>query len=177
MSVGQQNTRRNAQASGGAKGEDAADWDAVKQDVSELADVAVERGKSFVDSARAQATEYVDRRKSAAAESVSDLAGALRDSGKAFDDRPNIRAFFEVGADGLEQLAEAIEGRDLNEIYAEAEHLLRRRPGLAAVATFVAGFLVSRFIKASAETVRDEAQRQARARTSRGPRRPAQARA
>ena len=162
MSMGTQNSapNRHDQPSLRGQGERPADWDALREDVGEIAENAAERGRSFVDAARSQATEYVDRRKNDAAQSVVDLAKALRESSSGFEDRPNIRAFFDSAAGGLEQLAGTIQERSFADIYDDLETLMRRRPASVAAATFVAGFLVSRFIKASAETIRNQTAQQ-----------------
>ena len=72
MGVGQQNT--NKQQDNGTE-----DWDALKGDVGDIADAAVERSRYFIDSAREQATDYVDRRKDDIAQSVADFATTLRE--------------------------------------------------------------------------------------------------
>jgi hypothetical protein len=63
MGVGQQNTNR--QQDNGTE-----DWDALKGDVGDIADAAVERSRYFIDTAREQATDYVDRRKDDIAQSI-----------------------------------------------------------------------------------------------------------
>lgn len=126
-----------------------ADWKALRGDVEGIADVAVERGRGFVAAARGHAEEYVDRRKSDAAQSVNDLARTVRDSSKTFEDRPNIRAFFDSAAEGLEHLGTQIENKSFSEFYEDAEAIARRSPVAVAVATFVTGFVVARFIKSS----------------------------
>lgn len=128
-----------------------ADLKDLRHDVEDTAHVAAERGKGFAAAARKQALAYVDERKGEAARSVSDLAGSLRDSGKTFEDRPNIRAFFDSAAEGLDDLAGSIERRSLDDFYQEAEAYARRSPVTVAVATFAAGFLLARFVKASGE--------------------------
>lgn len=151
MSVGQQNTgltNPNQRNAGG--GQPAADPGASKQDVRQVAEAAAERGRQFVDSARAQASGYVDRRKNDLAQSVAELARVLRDASQPFDDRPNIRALVDSAAGGLDQLADTIRSRGVSEIYEDVEDALRRRPAAVAAATLAAGFLLSRFIKASA---------------------------
>ncbi|SFG48571.1 hypothetical protein SAMN05192565_10469 [Methylobacterium gossipiicola] len=126
-----------------------ADWKALRGDVEGIADVAVERGRGFVAAARGHAQEYVDRRKGDAAQSVNDLARTVRDSSKTFEDRPNIRAFFDSAAEGLEHLGTQIENKSFSEFYEDAEAIARRSPVAVAVATFVTGFVVARFIKSS----------------------------
>ncbi|MEH3118421.1 MAG: hypothetical protein PGN25_12745 [Methylorubrum populi] len=132
-----------------------ADLEDLRHDVEDTASLAAERGKGFAAAARRHALSYVDDRKGEAARSVSDLARSLRDSGRTFDDRPNIRAFFDSAAEGLDDFAGSIERRSLDAIYHEAEAFARRSPVTVAVATFAAGFLLSRFVKASGPTEAD----------------------
>jgi uncharacterized protein YjbJ (UPF0337 family) len=131
-----------------------ADWDDLKGDVGEVAGAAVERGRHFLDSAREQATGYVDDRKNEAAQAVVDLANTLRESAGGFGERPNVRALVDSAADGLEQFAGTIRERSFGDILGTLEGAVRRRPAVAAVATMAAGFLVSRFIKASSDSSR-----------------------
>jgi hypothetical protein len=158
MSVGYQNGGNGQQQGEG-------DWDALRDDVGEIAGVALERGRHFLDSAREQATTYVDRRKDDVAHSVTEFATSLRESTRSFEDRPNIQAFVDGAAEGLDQLAASIQARSFAEIFNDVEDVVRRRPTVVAAVTLTAGFLVARFIKASAEGLRHEqmAQRGARA--------------
>jgi ABC-type transporter Mla subunit MlaD len=161
MSVGYQNdgSRRDSNLQrGGARTSGPPDLDTLKEDVTEIAGVAVERGRQFIDTARTQATDYVDRRKNDAAQSVTELATSLREATRAFEDRPNIRAFAESAADGLDQLADTIRARSFAEIFDELEMMVRRRPLAVGAASMVAGFLVARIIKSSAEGLRHEYQ-------------------
>jgi hypothetical protein len=138
-------------------------WDGIKEDVSEMAGAAVDQGRQFLHSAREQATGYMDQRKDAVAQSIADFGQSLRDACAQFDDRPNIKTVVDSAADGIDQLAESIRARSFNELFDEAEDLIRRRPGTVAAATMVAGFLVARFIKASAENIREEQEQRRRA--------------
>ncbi|WP_331254756.1 hypothetical protein [Methylobacterium currus] len=149
MSAGYENGQHRADDRN-APGERPADWNDLRHDVRQLGDVAMERGFSLVESAREQVHGYVDRRKGDAAQSVSDLAQALRDSGGKLDQQPNVKAFFDSAADGLEQLSGSIRERSFEDFYSEIESVARRRPAAVAVATFLTGFLAARFIRASA---------------------------
>jgi hypothetical protein len=151
MSVGYQNGGKNQQ---GAEG---ADWDTLKEDVGQIAGVAAERGRHFLDSAREQATLYVDHRKDAVAESVADLATSLREATSSFEDRPNIRAFADSAAEGLNQLAGTIRDRSVADIFSDMEDIVRERPAVVAAVSVALGFLTARFIKASAEGLRHQA--------------------
>jgi len=144
-----------------------ADWEALKEDVTGIAGAAVERGRTFVDSAKMQATEFVDRRKNDTAESVADFARSLRETRRAFEDRPNIAAFFDSAAEGLDQLADTVRERSFAEMFGEVEAVMRRRPALAAAAGLTTGFLLARFVKASAQEAREAERRVQGARNGR----------
>jgi len=118
---------------------------------SNLAGAALDQGRNLIGSAREQATSYADRRKDEAAESVASLASSLRNTGDAFEGRDNIKAFVGSAADGLEQLAESIRERSFQEIYDDVETFARNRPVAVGAVSVVAGFLLARFIKSSAE--------------------------
>ena len=150
--------QRTPQSSPGA--ERPADWRGLKEDVTDvagnLAGAAAEHGRHFIDATRNQAVGYVDLRKQGAAQSVADVANALREVNRSFEDRPQIKAFVDSAADGLDDLAGSIRDRSVAEIYSDVEEVLRRRPAVVAAASLVAGFFVARFIKSSAEDLRAE---------------------
>jgi ElaB/YqjD/DUF883 family membrane-anchored ribosome-binding protein len=148
MAVGQQN-RDQQQDNGRVE-----DWDTLKDDVGDIAGAAVERGRFFIDSAREQATDYVDRRKDDVAQSVADFATSLRESTHSFDERPNIRAVVDSAAEGLEQLADTIRERTFSDFFNDFEEVVRRRPTTAAAVSVAIGFLAARFIKSTAEDLR-----------------------
>jgi hypothetical protein len=119
-----------------------------------MAGAAVERGRHFVETARGQATDYVDRRKSDIAQSVADFATSLRESTSSFDDRPNIRAVADSAAEGLEQLADSIRDRSFADMFNDFEDMTRRHPATVAAVSVAVGFLAARFIKSTAEDLR-----------------------
>ncbi|HZH11276.1 MAG TPA: hypothetical protein VEZ24_13005 [Microvirga sp.] len=149
MGVGQQNGNRQQDT-----GSD--DWDALRGDVGEMAGAAVERGRYFIETAREQATDYADRRKNDIAQSVADFATSLRESTHSFDERPNIRAVVDSAADGLEQLADSIRDRTFADIFNDFEDVARRRPATVAAVSVAVGFLAARFLKSTAEDMRQD---------------------
>lgn len=152
MSVGQQGSDTNRQKQGENE-----NWDALKSDVGEMADAAVEHGWHFIDAAREQATDYADRRKSDVAQSVADFANSLRGSTQSFQDRPNIQAVVDSAAEGLDHLAETIRERSFADIFNDVENVARRRPATVAAVSMAIGFLAARFIKSTAEDLREDA--------------------
>jgi ElaB/YqjD/DUF883 family membrane-anchored ribosome-binding protein len=167
MGVGQQNTNR--QQDNGNE-----DWDALKGDVGDIAGAAVERSRHFIDSARDQATDYVDRRKDDVAQSVADFATSLRESTHSFDERPNIRAVVDTAAEGLEQLADSIRERTFADFFNEFEGVVRRRPATVAAVSVAVGFLAARFIKSTAEDLRYDSMNASRAQSGQARARQAQ---
>ncbi len=151
MATGQENrdNQQSATMQGPGGGQGGADWDSLKGDVGEMAGAAMDQGRHLLDSAREQATGFVDQRKNDLAQSVVNLANSLRESGSAFEDRQQIRSLVDSAAGGLEQLADNLRGRSLADMLDDVEGLVRRRPAVAAAATMAAGFLVARFVKAS----------------------------
>src|SRR3712207_473764 len=117
MATGQEN-RDNQQSATlqAAPGGQGADWESLKEDVGEVAGAAMDQGRHLLDSAREQATGYVDQRKDELARSVVNLANSLRESGSVFNDRQQIRALVETAAGGLEQLADGIRSRQLGDV-------------------------------------------------------------
>lgn len=150
--------------------------DEVKGTAGELKDAAVEQGRHFFESAKGQATGFADQRKDDVAQSVSDIAASLRETGKQFDERPNIRAFVGGAADGLDQLAVGLRERSFADIYADVEDYARRSPLTVGAVAAVVGFMVARLVKASSDDLAESgATARASARRAASRRRPASA--
>ncbi|TDR93243.1 hypothetical protein [Enterovirga rhinocerotis] len=125
--------------------------DEVKSAAHDLKSAAVDQGRQFFQGAKDQATGFADRRKDEAAQSVSDIATGLRETGRSFGERPSIQAFVESAADGLDQLAGGLRERSFGDLYDEAEAYARRSPAVVGAVALAAGFLLARFIKSSAD--------------------------
>jgi hypothetical protein len=138
--------------SGGSGAAQPGDLKSIASDVaSEIANTATEQGRGLLQAARGSATSFVDQRKDTAAQSIADLASSLRDSGKGFEEQPSLKAFVGTAADGLEQLATGLRERSFGDIYGDVEAMARRQPVTFAAGAAIAGFLLARFIKSSAE--------------------------
>ncbi len=128
------------------------DLKSIASDVaSEIANTATEQGRGLLQAARGSATSFVDQRKDSAAQSIADLASSLRETGGGFEEQPSLKAFVGTAADGLEQLATGLRERSFGDIYGDVEAMARRQPVTFAAGAAVAGFLLARFIKSSAE--------------------------
>lgn len=103
----------------------------------------------FAANVRGQALDYVARRKQDAVRVVSDVAGAIRGAGAGFEDAPNVKAFFDSAAEGVEELSTDIGRRTVSELYDELDAAARRRPAVTLAVAAVAGFALYRLLSAS----------------------------
>ena len=97
------------------------------------------------------AKEKLAREKDRAADTVGNLAGALREAVRGpggSDERAAHMA--EWAADGLERVSSTLRSNDLNGMMRQAESFARSQPVAFFFAAAAAGFLASRFLKAGA---------------------------
>jgi hypothetical protein len=59
-------------------------------------------------------------------------------------------------AEGLEQLADSIRERSFSDIINDFEDVIRRRPATVAAVSVAIGFLTARFVKSTAEDMRQD---------------------
>src|ERR1700712_5359172 len=105
--------------------------------------------RGFTNALRDQAQGYVDKRRADAVRLVSDVGGAIRDTGSSFDGLPQLKAFFDQAALGVDELAEDISHRSFGEMYDEVHAAVRRRPALATAAAVLVGFALFRALRTS----------------------------
>jgi hypothetical protein len=108
-----------------------------------------ETNEGFAANVRGQAQDYVARRKQDAVRVVSDVAGAIRGAGAGFEDAPNVKAFFNSAAEGVEELSADIGRRTVSELYDELDAAARRRPAVTLAVAAVAGFALYRLLSGS----------------------------
>ena len=138
--------------------------DAAKSAAKDLKSAAVAQGRQLLEAAKDEATSFADQRKNDAADSVSGIASSLRETGRTFEDRPNIKTLVESAADGLEQLAGGLRERSFADIYSDVEAYARRSPATVGAVAVVAGFVLARFIKSSSDDLSEAASDAARTR-------------
>ena len=103
---GQQSSAQRSGPEGGA----APEWNAIKDDVSQIAGAAVEQGRQFIDSAKEQAAGYVDQRKDEAAESIQNLARFIKSSAEGIREAEFERRRSEAAGRGQRQRAQSSPG-------------------------------------------------------------------
>jgi len=95
------------------------------------------------------AKEKLAREKDRAADTVGNLAGALRDAAQGKDERAAHMA--DWAADGLERVSNTLRSNDLNGMMRQVESFARSQPVAFFFAAAAAGFLATRFVKAGAQ--------------------------
>ncbi|GEP02327.1 hypothetical protein [Methylobacterium oxalidis] len=123
--------------------------DVAQEPAPESAHPETDQRPDFADVIRSQAASYVTKRKEDVARAVSDVAEAIRNGGARFEGAPHLKAFFDSGAEGVEELSADINRRTTSELYDEVEAAIRRRPTVTFAAAALAGFALFRFLKAS----------------------------
>ena len=105
--------------------------------------------EGFAANVRGVTQDYVARRKQDAVRVVSDVAGAIRGAGAGFEDAPNVKAFFDSAAEGVEELSADIGRRTVSELYDELDAAARRQPAVTLAVAAVAGFALYRLLSVS----------------------------
>jgi ElaB/YqjD/DUF883 family membrane-anchored ribosome-binding protein len=111
-----------------------------------------------VDQAKEQAVSRMDDRKDQMVQSFGSVADALRQASKHLkeNEQSPIAQYADKAADRVEQWAENLRGKDVQEIMRDVEDYARRQPALFLGGAFVVGLLAARFLKSTAH--RDEAE-------------------
>jgi gas vesicle protein len=118
----------------------------VKDQVSNL----TEGAKDMAASAGEKLRHVAEEQKNAGAEYVSGVAGAVRNAAGGFDDQlPQAANYIRQAAEQIDSLSDALQRRDLNELFDNLQSFARRQPTAFLGATFLAGFAAVRFLKSS----------------------------
>lgn len=125
----------------------------ARESASRLKDEAREQAQALKRDAEMRGREFVDERKARAAEEINDVAGALRMSADHLRDqqRDQVGRYVSWAADELESFASTLRQRDLGDWLRQTEQFARRQPAAFVGGAVAAGFLLSRFLKASSK--------------------------
>ena len=125
--------------------------ESAKEQVQEKAEAAQEKLKGGAQQAQARIREQVDQRSTQAAEQVSATAEAMRTASRQLRDRgqPVPAEAAEKAAHHAERLGGYLSESNADRILSDLEDFGRRQPLAVVGLGVVAGFLASRFLKAS----------------------------
>jgi gas vesicle protein len=125
----------------------------AKEELKDLASQAKEQTARVANQAKSQVGQLVTRQKDQAAERLQTLAEALREAGLKLAEREpdGFGRYADRAAQQVERLSDYVRRRDLNTVVEDLEGLARRHPDLFLGGALIAGVLLARFLKASAE--------------------------
>jgi hypothetical protein len=146
------NAARQARTDGAAKdaGSASSGIDEAKQYAQDMADRAKEQGRTMFDEQKVSAAGTVD----SAANAFRNTAQQLQGEGNAQTGR-----YVEMFADQLQSFGEQLRNKNLDTLIRDAENLGRRSPGTFLAGSMIAGFVLARFMKSSADHQRGDLDR------------------
>lgn len=125
----------------------------VKQKAKQTKDTVLEKGSEAISQAKDKTRTFAEERKSQLGERIHGYGSSIRRAADKLRDEedPNIAHYADVVADKLDQAADYVQSRDPGMILRDVERAARRRPEIFFGGMFLAGLVLSRFLKASSE--------------------------
>ena len=118
----------------------------IKDQVSGATDAAKDLASEAGDKLRS----VVEEQKTAGADFVGGMAGAIRRAANEFDrEIPQAAHYVRRAAEQIETVSDAVRRRDLTELVGNVQDFARRQPTAFLGATVLAGFAAVRFLKSS----------------------------
>lgn len=116
-----------------------------------VTDQVRDEGRRLVETARTDAMQAAEQRKSAAASYLSDLASAVHKGSEELRQKGHTSSasLVDVAADELGRLGSRMGARGVDQLWHDFEDLARRRPGLLFGAAIAVGFGAMRFAMSS----------------------------
>ena len=127
--------------------------ESARQKAKQAKDTVVEKGSEAVHQAKDKTRAFAEERKTQLGERIHGYGSSIRRAADKLRDEedPNIAHYADVVADKLDQAADYVQSRDPGMILRDVENAARRRPEIFFGGMFLAGLVLSRFLKASSE--------------------------
>ena len=110
-------------------------------------------------SAKERLHGFANRQKDAGLDQVSGFASAAHKAADAVGEQNSgIADLIHEAADGLDRMSTNLRDRDVSDIYGSLHDFARRQPLVFLAGSFVAGILLTRFLKSSADKSEQAAQ-------------------
>jgi len=125
----------------------------AKEQVKDLANQARDQTVELAHQATDQVSQLVDQQKQQAAERLGGLAGALHEAARQLEqkDADGFGRYAHRAADQVDRASRYLREKDLKSFVRDAEGFARRHPDLFLGGTLIAGVLLARFLKSSAD--------------------------
>lgn len=130
----------------------------AKEQVKDLAGQAKDQTVELAHQASDQVSQMVDQQKKQAAERLGGLAGALHEAARQLEqkDADGFGRYAHRAADQVDRASRYLKEKDLQSFVRDAEGFARRHPDLFLGGTLIAGVLLARFLKSSADRREEE---------------------
>ena len=138
-------------AEGGAAGSEQSTTEQAKERVQETAQEVGQKAQEVRGRAGERVRTELDTRSTQAGEQVSTTAEAIRRLGEQLrkDGNPGVANYADQVAERVERLGSYLSHSNADRVLHDVESFARRQPWLVAFGGVAAGFLASRFVKAS----------------------------
>jgi ElaB/YqjD/DUF883 family membrane-anchored ribosome-binding protein len=138
-------------AEGGAAGSEQSTTEQAKERVQETAQQVGQKAQEVRGQAGERVRQELDTRSTQAGEQVSTTAEAIRRLGEQLreDGSHGVAKYADQVAERVERLGSYLSQSNADRVLHDVESFARRRPWLVAFGGAAAGFLASRFVKAS----------------------------
>jgi len=129
----------------------------VKETVGQVTEQAQQAAGQVVGQAREQVSSRLTGQKDRAAEGLTSVAHALRQTSQQLrvQDQQAVTGYIETAASQVERISNYLKQNDLGGLIDDVERFARRQPALFLGGTFVLGLLGARFLKSSRPTIGD----------------------
>lgn len=125
----------------------------AKQKVNETLDEAKQKASESLGEAKQQAESTFAEQKGRAADRLSGVAGALRQTSQDLQSQDDMVAqLADSFADQADRLSNYLRERDLSDLFNDVRQVAQRQPELFVAGALAAGFLLGRFLKSSGNT-------------------------
>lgn len=123
----------------------------LKDTAAQTKDQVQQKAGEVAAKAQDQVASQIATRKDSAAQSLSGVASALRQTGQQLSgqDQMGVTGYIEQAADQIERLSGYLQHNDLGHLVGDVERFARRQPALFLGGAFLAGLLGARFLKSS----------------------------
>jgi hypothetical protein len=126
--------------------------DQTKSQMQDMAQQAKETAGNLVGQARTQVKTQLTSQKEKAAESLGGVAEAIRQTGTTLNEQDQpapVGRYVNQAADVIDNVAQYLRTKDIDEMFGQVEDLARRQPAVFIGAAFALGFMAARFLKSS----------------------------
>lgn len=127
----------------------------IKQKARETKEQVINKGNEALHQAQEKTRAFAEDRKHHLGDRIHGYGSAVRRAAEKLRDEedPNIAHYADMVAERLDQVGDYFQSRDPGAILRDVENAARRRPEIFFGGMFLAGLMLSRFLKASNQRV------------------------